>query len=265
MPKPTAPDAVIDRGGMTCSQEGHVLTVTLNRPEVLNAMRPSTWTTLAAIGAGIGDDVRAVVIRGAGETFSAGVDRRLLAGESVGEDAPLTALAELSFQDFDQTVTEYQDGFAWLRNSRFVSIAAVQGYAIGAAFQLALACDIRIAANDVRFSMREPALGLVPDLTGTKNLVAAVGYARALEWTASGRFVEANEALATGLVSRVVGREDLDAAVEEMVQAVTAHPHDAIAATKSLLLGAAEQGFEEQRMHERAEQFRRFAALASAK
>jgi len=263
MLKPTAPDALTSRGGVTCSQKGHVLTVTLNRPEVLNAMRPSTWTTLAAIGAGIGDDVRAVVIRGAGETFSAGVDRRLLADESVGDDAPLTGLAKLSFEDFDRTVTEYQDGFAWLRDSRFISVAAVQGYAIGAAFQLALACDIRIATDDVKFSMREPALGLIPDLTGTKNLVAAVGYARALEWTASGRFVDADEALSTGLVSRVVARDDLDQAVEEMVQSVTAHPRGAVAAAKSLLLGAVDRDFDEQRIHERAEQFRRFADLAS--
>lgn len=253
-----------DQGGMTCSQDGAVLTVTMNRPQVLNAMRPSTWMALAAVGAGVGADVRAVVVRGAGETFSSGVDRRLLAGATVGEDAPLTALGELSYEDFDQTVEQYQEGFAWLRDPRFISIAAVQGYAIGAAFQLALACDIRIATDDVKFSMREPALGLVPDLTGTKNLVAAVGYSRALEWTASGRFVDADEALASGLVSRVVPREGLDTAVEEMVQGVTAHPHGAVTATKSLLLGAAERSFDEQRVRERKEQFHRFAALASA-
>lgn len=248
---------------MICSQQGAVLTVTMNRPQVLNAMRPSTWTTLAAIGAGVGDDVRAVVIRGTGETFSSGVDRRLLAGETVDEDAPLTRLADLSFHDFDKTVEHYQEGFAWLRDPRFISIAAVQGYAIGAAFQLALACDIRIATDDVKFSMREPALGLVPDLTGTKNLVTAVGYARALEWTASGRFVEAGEALASGLVNRVVPREGLDAAVDDMVQGVTAHPRGAVTATKSLLLEAAQRSFDEQRVREREEQFRRFAVLSS--
>lgn len=252
------------RDGITCAVDGTVLTVTMNRPESLNAMRPSTWTALAAVGAAVGADVRAVVVRGAGETFSSGVDRRLLAGESVGEDAPLTDLGQLSFDEFDQTVSHYQEGFAWLRDARFISVAAVQGYAIGAAFQLALACDIRIATDDVKFSMREPALGLVPDLTGTKSLVSAVGYSRALEWTASGRFVEADEALASGLVSRVVPRAGLDAAVDEMVRAVTAHPHGAITATKSLLLGATERGFDEQRGREREEQFSRFAVLTSA-
>lgn len=263
MPTPAARESANNEGGLICSQDGAVLTVTMNRPKVLNAMRPSTWKTLAAIGAGVGDDVRAVVIRGVGETFSAGVDRRLLAGETVDDEAPLTKLADLSFDDFDRTVEHYQEGFAWLRDPRFISIAAVQGYAIGAGFQLALACDIRIATDDARFSMREPALGLVPDLCGTRNLVSAVGYARALEWTASGRFVEPDEALTSGLVSRVVTREGLDAAVEDLVQGVTAHPHGAVAATKSLLLGAAERGFDEQRVREREEQFLRFAALSS--
>jgi enoyl-CoA hydratase/carnithine racemase len=259
---PAAPESLSNQGGLICSQVGAVLTVTMNRPEVLNAMRPSTWTTLATVGAGVGDDVRAVVIRGAGETFSSGVDRRLLAGQTVGDDAPLTRLGDLSFEDFDQTVEHFQEGFAWLRDPRFISIAAVQGYAIGAAFQLALACDIRIATDDVKFSMREPALGLIPDLTGTKNLVSAVGYARALEWTASGRFVEADEALTSGLVNRVVPREGLDATVDDMVQGVTAHPPGAVSAAKSLLLGASERGFDEQRVREREEQFRRFAALS---
>jgi enoyl-CoA hydratase/carnithine racemase len=265
MPKPATATHMADQSGLTCSQDGAVLTVTLDRPEILNAMRPSTWIALAAVGAGIGADVRAVVVRGAGETFSSGVDRRLLDGSSVGDDAPLTDLGRLSFEEFDRTVSHYQEGFAWLRHPRFLSIAAVQGYAIGAAFQLALACDIRIVTDDVKFSMREPALGLVPDLTGTKNLVAAVGYARALEWTASGRFVEADEALSSGLVSRVVPGDGLDAAVDDMVRAVTAHPHGAVTATKSLLLGATERGFDEQRVREREEQFRRFAALSSTR
>ncbi len=250
--------------GITCVQDGSVLTVTMDRPEVRNAMRPSTWAALAEVGATIGDDVRVVVLRGAGEAFSSGLDRRLLTGETDGHDAPLTTLFEMSFEDFDRTVEVYQQGFLWLRDPRFISIAAVQGHAIGAGFQLALACDIRVAADDAKFNMREPALGIVPDLTGTKHLVEAVGYARALEWTASARFVEADEALVSGLVSRVVSRQDLDAAVEDLAQGMTAHPHGAVTATKSLLLGAIERTFDEQRVHERAAQFDRFQALAAA-
>ncbi|WP_369227906.1 enoyl-CoA hydratase/isomerase family protein [Streptomyces sp. R39] len=261
----TAATTTLEKGGLTCTQEGAVVTVTMNRPEIRNAMRPSTWAALAAVGASIDDDVRVVVVRGAGETFSSGLDRRSFAGEPIGEDPPITDLFAASQEEFDRTAATYQEGFSWLRDPRFVSIAAVQGHALGAGFQLALACDIRIAADDVKFSMREPALGLVPDLTGTKHLVEAIGYSRALEWTASARFVEANEALASGLVNRVVSRDLLDVAIAEMADGLTAHSHGAVTAIKSLLLDAAERSFEEQCAREREAQFHRFAAVAAAR
>lgn len=250
-------------GGVSCVREGNVLVVTLERPEVRNAMRPSTWAALAAIGGAVPDDVRVVVVRGAGDAFCAGLDTRLFAGRPVGDDAPLTRLFDLEQVEFDRTVETFQQGFTWLRDPRFISVAAVQGHAIGAGFQLALACDIRLAADDAMFSMREAALGLVPDLTGTKNLVEAVGYARALEWTASARFVDAAEALTSGLVSRTVPRSDLDTAVDQLVQGLVAHAHGAVTGAKSLLLTAADSAFRDQLAAERQEQFRRFAAVAA--
>jgi len=256
------PATVLARGGITCAQSGEVVTVTMNRPESHNAMRPSTWAALAAVGAGIGDDVRVVVLRGEGDSFSSGLDRRLFAGEAVGADTPLTDLFHATESEFDRIVSTFQEGFVWLRDPRFISIAAVRGHAIGAGFQLALACDIRVATDDAKFSMREPALGLVPDLTGTKHLVEAVGYSRALEWTASARVVEADEAFATGLVNKVVPVDALDGAIDEVVASLTAHPHGAVTATKALLLGAMDRDFEQQRARERLAQFGRFAALA---
>jgi enoyl-CoA hydratase/carnithine racemase len=264
MSQVVAPRILLDEHGVTCVQSGSLVEVTMNRPEVRNAMRPSTWTALAAVGKSISDDVRAVVVRGAGEAFCSGLDRRLAAGDAVGDDAPLSDLFEVSQVEFDRLVAAYQEGFVWLRDPRFISVAAVQGYCMGAGFQLALACDVRVASDDAKFCMREAALGLVPDLTGTKHLVEAVGYSRALEWTATSRFVEAEEALATGAVNKVVPRADLDSAVQQMIFAVTAHPHDAVSATKSLLLGAAERTFDDQRAAERLAQFHRFAALAAA-
>ena len=71
----------------------------------------------------------------------------------------------------ERRIAEAQRGFLWLRRPEIVSIAAVQGHAIGAGFQLALACDLRVLADDAKLCMKEPALGLVPDLTGTKPLV----------------------------------------------------------------------------------------------
>lgn len=85
----------------------------------------------------------------------------------------------------------------------------VQGHAIGAGFQLALAADLRIVADDVQLAMRETSLGLVPDLAGTRTLVDLVGYARALEICMTGRFVGATEAVDSGLASMAVAPEDL--------------------------------------------------------
>src|SRR5947209_8997455 len=116
---------------------------------------------------------------------------------------------------FLDTIASYQAGFSWLRRPEFVSVAAVQGHAVGAGFQLALACDIRIAATDAQFTMAEPTLGLVPDLGGTQVLVDLVGYSRALEICATGRRVGAEEADRIGLVNLVVAGAQLAQAVDD--------------------------------------------------
>ena len=249
--------------GVRVDVAGPVVTVTLNRPTVRNAMRPSTWRALADIGSKVDRGVRVVVVRGAGESFCAGLDRRLLGGESVGTDQPVTNLFDLDPHEFDRTVAEFQDGFRWLRDPHFISIAAVQGHAIGGGFQLALACDIRIMTGDAVFCMREPALGIVPDVTGSKHLIELVGYSRALEITASARFVDAMEAERIGLANRVVPRAALDEAVAEFVDSMTQHPHGAVSATKRLFLGAADRTFDEQRSWERVVQYDRFQQLAA--
>lgn len=118
-----------------------------------------------------------------------------------------------------------------------MSIAAVQGHAIGAGFQLALACDLRVVAQDVQFAMRETSLGLVPDLTGTHPLVGLVGYARALEICATGRFVGAEEAERVGLANLAVPGAELDSAVRDLAGALLAAPRDAVVETKALLRG----------------------------
>jgi enoyl-CoA hydratase/carnithine racemase len=139
----------------------------------------------------------------------------------------------------------------------------VQGAAVGAGFQLALACDLRVLAEDARFSMREPILGLVPDLTGTKPLVSLVGYARALEICATTRWVSADEAREIGLATVVVPRAELSEAVADLVAALTAPLYGAVSETKSLLQSAAVLSLEEQRRAEREAQVRRFRELAA--
>ncbi len=98
----------------------------------------------------------------------------------------------------------------------------MHGHAIGGGFQLALACDIRVAADDARFCMKEPALGLVPDLTGTKPLVEIVGIGRALELCLTARTVLADEAARLGIAEIVVPRDGLDGAVRDLVASLLA-------------------------------------------
>ena len=112
---------------------------------------------------------------------------------------------------------------------------AVQGHTVGGGFQLALGADIRMLADDAQFCMAEPALGIVPDLGGTKRLVELVGYSRAAEICLTGRRVAADEALRIGLASHVVPRDELDAATERLVDALLAVDRDAAAETKALL------------------------------
>jgi enoyl-CoA hydratase/carnithine racemase len=234
-----------------------VATVTLSRPEVRNAQTPAMWRALAEIGRQLPDTVRVVVVRGAGESFSAGLDRAML-DPATGDVANLLQLDD---EAISKAVDGYQQGFTWLREPRFVSIAAVQGYAIGAGFQLALSCDLRVVSEDAQFSMKEPALGLVPDLTGTKPLVEAVGYQRALEICATTRMVGATEAVDIGLALTAVPADRLEATVADLAQALTAPMAGAVTETKRLLQSAGGQDLETQRRLEREAQVRRFREL----
>ena len=111
--------------------------------------------------------------------------------------------------------------------------------------------------------MREPLLGLVPDLTGTKPLVDLVGYSRALEICATTRWVSADEAREIGLATVVVPVDELDEALADLVGALTAPIYGAVSATKALLQSAAEHDLDAQRLAEREAQVRRFRELAS--
>jgi enoyl-CoA hydratase/carnithine racemase len=219
------------------------------------------WRALATIGEDLSDEVRAVVVRGEGPAFSAGLDRRMLDPATAGEETVAELLA-MDDATASATIDDFQRGFTWLRDPRFVSIAAVQGYAIGAGFQLALSCDLRVVADDVQFCMKESALGLVPDLTGTKPLVESVGYARALEICVTARMVGADEAVAIGLALTAVPADELDACVADLAGALTAALPGAVTETKTLLQGAAGRDLEEQRRLEREAQVRRFREIA---
>jgi enoyl-CoA hydratase/carnithine racemase len=253
----------LENAGLLYDVTGAVATITLHRPDVRNAQTPTMWRTLAALGREIPDDVRVVVVKGSGQSFSAGLDRSMLDPTNTSGDESVAGLLGLPDDEVSAAIDDFQQGFTFLRDPRFVSIAAVQGYAIGAGFQLALSCDLRVVADDAQFCMKESALGLVPDLTGTKPLVESVGYARALEICATARMVGAAEAVAIGLALTAVPLAELDDTVADLVGALTAPLAGAVRETKALLQGAPDRDLDEQRRFEREAQIRRFRELAA--
>jgi enoyl-CoA hydratase/carnithine racemase len=246
------------------------------------------WAALREFARELPGDVRVVVVRGEGRAFSAGLDLSMVGaltsgggasggaaadgngtagpaaggGETPAPGGSFTDLVTLPPEQAQERIAFYQEGFSWLRRPDLITIAAVHGHAIGAGFQLALACDFRVASDDATFTMAEVKLGLVPDLTGSKRLVELVGYARALEICVTGRRVPAAEAERIGLANLVVGRADLDAAVADLAAAVLAGPRDAVVEIKALIAAASGRDFAAQEAAERAAQVRRLRDLA---
>ena len=246
--------------GLLLSIDDAVATLTLNRPERRNAQTPAMWTALAKLGRDLPGDVRVVVVRGEGPSFSAGLDLQMFTPEGIPGSPSFLDIANASDEEADATIEAFQEAFTWLLRPDLLTVAAVRGHAVGAGFQLALACDFRVCAEDAQFTMAEVTRGIVPDLGGTGLLAELVGFSRALEICVTGRRVGAREAFGIGLCNVVV--DDLDGAVADLVAALLAAPRDAAVETKALLRGATARSLPEQRALERAAQLRRLRDLA---
>lgn len=213
-----------------CDITGHVARLTINRPEALNAMDSHAHLALSealdAIEAN--DAVRVVVLTGAGpKAFSAGRDLKEVAAEREMDDADRAALAR-----------------RWAATRRLTDrhdfhkpvIAAVNGIAYGGGFELALACDIRIAADDATFGVFEIRRGLHPGDGGLVRLVAIAGAGVAMELALTGRPVSADEALQLRLVSRVVARDELLAEAARTAATIAGHGPHAVRSAKETIL-----------------------------
>lgn len=246
------------RGGVRVRRDGAILSVALARPDARNAQTPSTWQALAAVGEAVSaSDVMAVVLSGDGPSFSAGLDRRMFTLDGIPGETSIIGLARSDDAQLDAWIAEAQRGFTWWRDVRPITIALVDGHAIGAGFQLALACDILLARPGALFAMRESSYGLVPDLAGTSPLVRAIGYSRALEICATGRMVTAEEGYQLGFVTRLVD----DQAVADILQSLASVPAGVIDALRPLLAGAESLSRPEQQAAERSAQAGRLRAL----
>ena len=212
-----------------------VATITLARPDKRNAISAQMFGELgdAAERAASDPGIRVVLLEGEGPSFCAGLDVTLL--------GQLAGTRGARFRSF---VRQAQRPFHLLAQMDKPTIAAVQGHAVGAGFQLALACDLRVAAADVRLGILEVRFGIVPDLGGMHRLAGLVGPARAKELVWTGRYVEAEEADRLGLVNRVVTGDSLGETVEGLVRELVAAPPIPVSLTKSLIGRALESSFE---------------------
>lgn len=164
-----------------------VALVTLNRPEALNAL--DTELLLALRGAFTGLDAKAVVLTGAGRAFCTGADLKARAAMDVAE---WRAHHEL-----------VRGTFAAVRSCPAPTVAAIEGFALAGGFELAIGCDLIVAAEDARFGLPETTRGIMPGAGGTKLLPQIVGLARARDLILTGRSIDATTAASWGLVSRI--------------------------------------------------------------
>jgi enoyl-CoA hydratase/carnithine racemase len=169
-----------------------VAIVTIDRPERMNALSWATVQRLGEIGRELALDpgVRVCLLTGAGEkAFCAGADLKERQGMSRGQ--------------VREMLSAYRSELAWLGTSDFVSVAAINGAALGGGLELALSCDLRIAAPLAVFGLPETGLGIIPGAGGTQRIARLIGESRALDLVLTGRRIDSSEALALGLVNRV--------------------------------------------------------------
>lgn len=250
-------------GGVEVRLDGAVATVSLNRPEVKNAQTFATWASLHRAATTLPSEIAVVLLRTVGPDFSAGLDLRMLRpaddprGGPPAAEGSMAELAGSSRAEREQRIAEFQQGFSCWREIGPIVVAVVQGRAIGAGFQLALAADLRIAETGASFAMAEVKLGLVPDLGGTHPLVSSIGYARALQICLSGEPVDAITAMRWGLVSDCVEPAELEAHLDALTEKLSGLPVGLAAEHKALLRGAQQRDFAGQLAAERSAQARR--------
>ena len=212
---------------------GHVATLWLDRPDALNAMAPDFWddfpATVEALGAN--GDVRVVVIAGRGRAFTAGIDLKGFA-PMLGGATPDVATR----QELYRNIKRMQHTFTSLARCAKPVIAAVHGYCLGAGVDMITACDIRLAAADAVFSVREARLGFVADVGTAQRLPKVVNASAAAELMFTGKDIDADEALAIGLVSHVYPDSDtLHKEAAAMAQEIAANSPLAVQGAKHIM------------------------------
>lgn len=199
-------------------QRENIFEIFLNRPEKRNALN---WVMMRELDDAINEaekatSVRAIIIRGMGNGFSAGIDVNSFAASS-------EQFGEQWRENLFPLTTAYQRVTNKIAQCSLPTIALLHGYCLGLGFEVALACDFRIAASGTKMGLPEARLGIIPDVGGTTRLTRLVGVARAKEFVMTGKNFDLNDAERWGILNAVVPPEDLllkgEALVAELVQA----------------------------------------------
>ncbi len=207
-----------------------VAVVTINRPEKANAFDGMMWLALeeAADTIKLDAGIKAVILTGAGKAFCGGLDINQAATDGI-------SLGDRTLRPGFECLQYVSSVFTMFEQLPVPVIAAVSGGCIGLGFELALACDIRLASENAVFSIPEVAFGLVPDCGGTQRLPRLVGTAMARELIFTGRRIDATEAMRIGLVNHLYPVDTLMSEAVRMAEEIAAHSADAVQASKRCL------------------------------
>jgi enoyl-CoA hydratase len=210
---------------------GRVGLIRLNRPQALNALNSALNAELAQAVAGFDADegVGAILLTGSEKAFAAGADIKEMAGKSA----------------VDVFMGDFAAGWHAVANARKPVIAAVAGFALGGGCELAMQCDIIIAADTAKFGQPEIKLGIIPGIGGTQRLTHAVGKAKAMDLILTGRMMDATEAERSGLVARVVPAASLMDEATKVAETIAAMSLPAVLAAKEAISRAFETSLAE--------------------
>jgi enoyl-CoA hydratase len=200
---------------------GRVGWITLNRPEALNALNSQIMHDIVDAASAFDADpgIGAIVVTGSERAFAAGADIKEMESKS----------------GLDMVMDDHFGGWARFAAVRTPVIAAVAGYALGGGCELAMMCDIILAADTAKFGQPEINLGVIPGMGGSQRLVRAVGYYKAAELVLTGRMMDAAEAERSGLVSRVVPAADLLEEAGKVADAIASKSLPSVYAAKAAL------------------------------
>lgn len=210
-----------------------IATITMNRPERLNALNAELWQGLEEAAKEVEAEakVRVAILTGAGRAFSAGLDIKEV-------KSPEDMLAGMEFREAFEAVKYFRDVFSLYQSLPVPVIAAVNGACIGGGMEIALACDIRLASDNAVFSIPEVVYGIIPDCGGTQRLPRAVGPGMARELIYTGRKIDAAEALRIKLVDHVYPTAQLMGEAKKLAAEIAARSPTAVQATKRALNAA---------------------------